>query len=365
MRNERISQQQFAQMVYPTMVTTAILFGPPVMASYAGNDLWLSPIWGGIVGLLTLSVMLSLSRYYPRQTFAQYIQQIIGRIPGKILGLVYLLLQVQLNGWIVRDYTDFISMFLVQTPSVVISSTLIFVCAMAVYAGLEALARSAQFFFLLCVIPLVITIILVIKDLQPGNLMPVLAKGVLPSIQGAVYPAAWFSEIFFLFTFFPFLKNKKSTGSVVRKTLVAGIVTMIVVNVVTLMIVGNNIANLLYPMIDTAKYISIADFLENLESGIMAVWVMGVFVKFSALYYVLALSTASVFGLHSLRTVVAPLGLLILVFSQWGFPNFAAISEMRVAICFTLLVFTLFIPFCLLMIARFLRQNRRNGVSAP
>lgn len=365
MRIERISQLQFALIVYITTVSTAILLGPSVISEYAGNDLWLSPVWGGLIGFLTLYVALSLGRYYPRETFIQYSQHIIGRIPGKVLGMIYLLLQLELSGWVVRDYTGFVSIFLTQTPPVVISSTLIFVCAMAVYAGIETLGRAAQLFFFVCTIPLVLTILLVLKDLKPDNFFPVLASGVFPSINGALYPATWLSEIFLLFFFFPSLKDKARTGNVVMKTIIGSTVTMIVVNTVTLMLLGNNITNSQYPIIDTANYISIGDFLENLESAIMAIWVMAVFVKLSVFYYIVSLSTVDLFGLKSIRTVAAPIGLLILVFSLWGLPSFAAVSEMRPVIYVVWLMFFVLIPSCLLLIVRFLKPKGRKEGNAP
>ena len=41
-----------------------------------------------------------------------------------------------------------------------------------------------------------------------------------------------------------------------------------------------------------AEYINIADFFEHVESVVMAIWVVGAFIKISAFYYAAALGTA-------------------------------------------------------------------------
>lgn len=90
MEKGKISSLQMAIMLYPTIVATAILGAPSITAKYALNDLWLSPILAALIGYATVYIAYKLHKLYPKQTVIQFSEQIIGRIPGKILGFLYL-----------------------------------------------------------------------------------------------------------------------------------------------------------------------------------------------------------------------------------------------------------------------------------
>ena len=53
----------------------------------------------------------------------------------------------------------------------------------------------------------------------------------------------------------------------------------------------------------------------------MAIWIVGAFVKISVFYYVSALSTAQWLNLSDYRSVVLPLGILMVELSFWSLPN--------------------------------------------
>lgn len=357
----RISSLQLGLMLYPTIVSTAILTGPSVMVAHAKNDLWLSPIWAALGGFVVFYVTYLLAKRYPQHTFIQYIQKIIGSIPGKILGCLYLLFILQISGNIVREYTDFISTFLIHTPSIVICATLVVVCAMAIMAGLETVGRASQFLFPLLTIPLLLTLILVLKDVEPQKILPILDHGILPTILGAFTPLSWFSEIFLVSFLAPYLNNLQKGFMAGTVTIICSMFTMIAVSLIMFMLLGDFLSVTLYPFVDMANYISVADFFESLESAVMAIWVIGVFVKLSVFYYALSIGTTHLLELSSMRPVVLPLGLLIVLFSFWGIPDTATEVHLgKAAIPGGLFLFNLLIP-CLLLLISSLRT--RQGIS--
>ena len=104
-------------------------------------------------------------------------------------------------------------------------------------------------------------------------------------------------------------------------TVFAVMMTLVVVNLIVLFVLGPTTASRVYPLMQIARYISIADFFEHLESVVMAIWIVGAFVKISVFYYVAALSTAQWLNLSDYRPVVLPLGILMVEFSFWSLPN--------------------------------------------
>src|SRR6476620_12248194 len=130
MEKGKISALQMAFMMYPTIIATAILSVPSVIAKYAKNDLWLSPILASIVGYVTVYLAYKLHQLYPKQTVIQFSEQIIGRFLGKIFGFIFLFIYIQATGHVIRGYAEFIvDSFLANTPISVIMASMLFLCA--------------------------------------------------------------------------------------------------------------------------------------------------------------------------------------------------------------------------------------------
>ena len=239
MEKGKISALQMAIIMYPTIVATAILGVPSITAKYAKNDLWLSPIFASFIGYVTVYVAYKLHKLYPKQTIIQFSEQIMGRIAGKILGLLLLFFYIQTTGQITRTYAEFIvDSFLVNTPISLIIASMVFLCALAVSGGLEVLGRAAQFFFPIFVFPLLILIILVFPDFEFKNIFPILGDGIMPSLKGAIVPTGWYTQFFLISFLLPFLADKKKEMKYGMMTVFAVMMTLVVVNLIVLFVLG-------------------------------------------------------------------------------------------------------------------------------
>ena len=358
MEKGKISAVQLGILMYPTILATAILAMPEIMAVHARSDLWISPVWASLLGFLAVFLAIRLHALFPNETVIQYSQRIAGKIAGRALGLLFLLFYLHVNSVIVREYAEFLNgVFLAQTPMIVVISSLVLLCSFAVRGGIEVIGRSAQFFFPFFIFPLLLMTLALIPDYKPANVLPFLEKGVMPSLKGAVAPAGWFSEMFMIAFFLPFVKDRKKVGKWAMLSVIITMLTMMITNLVTLFILGNETSSMLYPVMTVAQYVSIADFFENMESVVMAVWVMGAFVKVSAFYYVTVLGTAQWLQLSDSRPITFPIGLLTVLFAFWGLPNAGAMVEfLGKPAPFYLLSLQVVIPALLLMIALIRRR---------
>lgn len=322
MNNEKISSVQMALLMYPTIIATAILSLPSITAKYAQHDLWMSPIIASVLGFITVYLAVRLHDQYPGQTVIQFSEQIAGRTLGKVFGLIFLFFYIQTTGEIARAYSEFIAgSFLFKTPMIVIISLMVLLSAFAVHGGLQVIARVCQLFFPLFIVPLIFLIILLSPDFEPQNALPILEKGIIPPMKGAIVPSGWFSEFFMIVFILPFLSDRKKAMRNGMLTVLAVMLTLVIVNLVVLFVLGETTASKIYPLMNVSRYISYGVFLENMEAVTMAVWIIGTFVKISVFYYVAALGTAQWLKLSDYRPIVWPLGIIIVEFSYWGLPS--------------------------------------------
>lgn len=322
MKSVKISSLQMAMMMYPTIVATAILSVPSITAQYAKQDLWLSPILASMIGFMIVFITIKLHKFYPEQTVIQFSEQIIGRIPGKVISFFIILFYLEGTGEITRGYAEFIvGTFLYQTPISVVIISMVLLCAVAVYGGLEVIGRITQLFFPIFIIPLFILILLLSPDFETGNILPVLEKGMIPPVKGAIPLSGWFSEFFIMIFLLPQLTDKKKGMKHGMMTVLFVMTTLVIVNFTVFFVLGPTTASKVYPLMNASRYISYADFLENLDSIIMAVWIIGIFIKISVFYYVSAIGIAQLLNLTDYRPIIWPIGILIVEFGFWGLPN--------------------------------------------
>lgn len=314
----KISVVQLTCMIFPAILATSILSVPSMTMHYAGHDMWISPIWGSLVGLAVIGIALELQRLYPDMTIIQASVQIAGWLPGKLIGLAFLLYLPHLCGMIIREYGEFIaSSALPRTPLFVIMGTMVAVCAINVRLGIEVVGRTSQIFVPVLIVLLSLVFLLLTGELQPGELLPFMEKGLLPSIKGAIAPGTWFSEYTVLAFLLPYVSNKQN---MTRKLLISVVITtaaMVASNLFCLLLIGDLTDSFSFPVMIAARYITIADFLQHIESVIIAVWIFGIFVKISVFLYILAVSAAEWCGLQSYKPLVIPIAFLCLVYSYW------------------------------------------------
>lgn len=314
----KISETQLAFMIFPAILATAILSVPGITMHYAGHDMWLSPIIGSLIGFAAVAISIGLDRLYPGKTLIQSSVSIAGRISGKLIGLVYIIFLPHLTGLIIRTYGEFIvNNALPRTPLFVVMGTMVAVCALNVRLGIEVVGRTSQIFVTLLIVLLSLIFILLIGELNPAELFPFMENGPLPSIKGALAPAAWFSEYIVIAFLLPYVNRRKRTTRVMLGSLILTTTAMTVINLFCLFLIGDLTDSFVYPVMIAARYITIADFLQHIESLIIAVWIFGIFVKISVFLYIFATSTAEWFGLKDYKPVVVPLSFLCMVYAYW------------------------------------------------
>lgn len=324
----KISALQMAVMMHPTVIATAILLVPAITTIQAERDMWISPVWASLVGFLTVYLADRLHRIYPEETIIQYSGRIIGNIPGKVYGLILLFFYLHVNGIIIREYGEFVvGAFLMHTPLGLVMGSMILACAFAVRGGIEVVGRLGQLFVPVVVLLFFFIFILLLPDMESNNMLPVLEKGIMPSLMGSVVPLSWFSEFLLISFLLPYLTDREKGLRWGMISVLLVMVLMLATNLSALFILGGLTVSQSYPVMGMVRYISIADFLEHLEAIVMAMWVVGAFMKISVFYYALVLGTAQWLHLSDYRPLVFPLGLLLMGFAVWSAPNLPELAH--------------------------------------
>ncbi|MEF3303680.1 GerAB/ArcD/ProY family transporter [Paenibacillus sp. GYB003] len=357
----KVSSYQMALLLYAMPIATGIVILPAITAKHAERNLWISPIVASLVGFLLVFVAYRLGKLYPGKTVMEYSIDIAGRIPGKALGFVFLFFYLHLGGIVVRQYGEFIvGNFFLKTPMVVVMGITVFACAIAIRSGLEVLGRCSQSFIVLLVLLVAAVTALLLPNMKPKNLLPILEYGMMPVIRGAVSPMDWFSSFFALAFLFPFLGDKDKGMKWGMISVFAVMLTMVVTNLAALFLFGEITADLTYPTMVAVRQVSLAGFIEHIEAIVMSIWILGAFIQICMHFYVIVLGTAQWLGLNAYRPLVYPLGFLLMATSVWVASDLQELSYfLGTSFAFYALAVRLAIPVLLFLIA--LVRNRRGA----
>ncbi|MEW9699176.1 endospore germination permease [Paenibacillus sp. SI8] len=357
----QISSFQMGIMMYSEVLGTAFLALPTITAQFAKNDLWLTGVFASIAGVLSVFIAIKLHDLYPKMNFIQYSTLILGNFLGKTLGCIYFLYIVSISGIVTRLYAEFVTgNFLFKTPILLVVGTMILLCAFAVRGGIEVLARCAIIFTPIFILPLFI-LLLLIPDLDVKNIFPVLSNGIIPVLKGSSTPQGWISEFFLINFLLPSLVDLKKSMKWSMISLTAVSLSLIYVYLIILFLLGPDTGDKNYPILVAFRYIRLGNLFENMEALLLAMWVVGNFVKICIFFYVSVISFAQVLNLSDYRPVIFPLGMLIIVLSFWDIPNFPSLANfIRYITPFHLTTAMLLIPLFLLLIS-IIRKRKKAG----
>ncbi|MBP1963073.1 GerAB/ArcD/ProY family transporter [Paenibacillus aceris] len=360
LKTEKISPFQIALIMHPVILATGFLALPTITAQYAKNDLWITGIIAFFPGMVSIYLAIGLHKLYPKMTISQYSEQIVGKWLGKLIGFGYFIYFMSSTGMILRQYAEFVSgNFLFSTPLAVIIGSILLLSAFAVRGGVEVIARCAAICTYLFILPLFILLFLA-PDLDVKNIYPILSHGIVPVLKGSLTPQGWLAEFFIISYFLPSASHADKVKKWSILSLIVVVIGMTYVNMITLFLLGPDLANKIYPILIAVRYISLADFFENLESVLLAMWVLGNFVKITVFFYAGVVSYAHTFKITDYRPIVVPLAILAFLFSYWDIPYFTALANHNKLVApFELFVVFIVIPLFLLLIA-FIRKGRRG-----
>jgi len=322
METSKLSALQLMLLLFITVFTTAEFVVPAPTALHAGSDMWFAPIWSIPAGIIACGLAYRLHRLYPGQNVMEFLPQLLGKIPGKLVGLLIVVSNLQIASLVLREYVEYImGSFLDSTPMIVIAATVILVCAYAVHGGVEVLGKCSLIFVPLAVITLFVTLLFLLPDLEVRNALPFMENGPFPSITGSYVSQGWLSELWVATFFLPFLPARSRPLRAMVGTVFVTVLSLVLINSVSLFLFGVLTKELNYPILVAVRYVSYTNFIEHMEAAGMAVWVLALILKLSVFYYASVVSTARLFSLPNYQPLTLPIGGVIMTTALFLFPN--------------------------------------------
>lgn len=317
MNDMRITGRQLFWMIATMQIGMTILLTINPAIQTARRDAWISTCLAGLIGVSIAYMCSRLSSDYPNQTFVHFTKELFGKWLGHAVIFVYFAFWYSTLAIILRQYSELIiGTILPRTPIIVPVVGMLLVAMYVTRSGLGAIARCSEFFGPIVLFVIVVPILLGIKEADLTNFAPVFVdSGWMTVIQGSLPTATFLGDCVMLIMLIAFLPHpKKSSKSAVLGVGAAAAVTCLATFLIIAVFGYNTSVGQIYPYFKLVRYVSYFDFVQNLDSLLIAIWIISVFIKVSLYFFISVYGTAEWFGIGKWRRmtwIVAPIAVIL------------------------------------------------------
>jgi spore germination protein KB len=327
MKKTKISDHQFFALTVNFTIGTIIITISSSIATLAQQDAWISAIIAPVIGVPFIWLYYYLGKLFPGKTLIDMVNYAFGKWVGWILSAMFVLFVCFLNVDEVMFYMgNFIqSEYMSETPLYALNILLAVAIVIGALYGFEAIARSAEIFFILIVVLISFTMILAVKDIKPENLLPIFEKGIAPSLKGSLSLSCYMTWPIVIFLMIHPLSTDntiKTRNSFIYGYLLGALFNFICI-IMSVMVLGSTItAGSEYPTYLMAKGISIG-ILTRIEGIVALSWILSQFIRLILYFYTGLIGFCQLFNIKNHKRIILPLGLVVLAYSGVIYPTAA------------------------------------------
>lgn len=320
---EIITKKQFIAVITTFLLGSSLVLG---VGGSAGKDAWIAVACAMLYAVPVYLIYGRIVSLFPEEGLFEIITIIFGKILGKMIIFLFAGYSFYIGTLVVRNFTEFINVVtLHDTPQYIIAFFMIILSIWAAKSGIEVIGRWSAVIFPIILSAIIFITLLFIPFVDLNNIRPILYKGLEPVLDSAFSVFTFpFAEVVLVLFLFGSLKKGGSPYKVFFWSLLIGGSSILIVVMRSFLVLGEANTSILYFASYTSiRIINIGEFLERIEVLAAVVFMLGGFVKVSICLLVACKGTAKVLSFPQYRQVVAPVGLVMMLFSIIIHPNIA------------------------------------------
>lgn len=321
MNKEKISDIQGIKLMVLFLFGSTLVMGT---GGEAERDMWISVL---VALLLAIPLYLVYSRIlslFPGKDLFEILELNFGKIFGKFISLLFIWFAFHLGALVLRNFGEFIAtVALPETPMIVFIILFGFLCIWAVKAGIETMAKCAEYFIVFVMALVIIFSLLVIPSMESSNVMPIMGNGLGKAMSGVLSAITFpFGETVIFMMIFSALQNKKPVYKVYLPALLLAGAVIVIIALRNIMVLGPlTIKAVYFPSYSAISRVNIGNFLQRMEIAVTIEFLLSGFIKITVCLLGVSKGVARVLGFDDYRILVTPIGLLMVNLSYIIYSN--------------------------------------------
>lgn len=283
--NEKISKRQITRLLIYDVFGISTLILPQKLAQTAGNLGILSMMIAAILVYMYLEAF-GRMQHGMRMDLSSYLSggngdrkgvstSIWTKIVCKILQLLYLCLFVGIAGYTVAVFTEVMHRFLLNGESfLVIAGTILILAGYGIVQGIEGRARVYELLFWFLLVPLIIMLLLAIRDINPSYYQGAISTDADGLVCGTGMSITCFMLLYFAGLLGRFEQKKGEAIAGAKSALVVVLVLNLVIYVILVGVFGRNaLGNMESPVLVLMSMVKLpGGFLKRQDAFMVAIW---------------------------------------------------------------------------------------------
>ncbi len=352
----RISNFQIYCLLLISVGPIAFLEQPKRLALLIYHNAWLASLAAIIPGIFIVMMFSYLIRK-SRNPFPYLLEEYLGKIGGRVLAFIYVLVFLVTAGFTLSLFTNFVEInVLPGTPISVFIVALLFLGYVAIKNGFENFARLCEIIVMVG-FPFSIGIVLLAatQNVDMGNLLPLGYMDLTDFGLAVISTTSILGRLFPILTIAYFSNHPSGVHSIMVKVLFSYILLMVLPSLAITLVYGGIASGMLvFPAFSLVRLIDISEFITNVDILFIGIWITGIVGAFTIFWYMACLTMQQVFNLKTYDFLAAPSSLIIAVLSLIIGPNIMVLKIFNQQIIIGIyLLFFLLIPFLLFIMALF------------
>ncbi|MFS0776803.1 GerAB/ArcD/ProY family transporter [Neobacillus sp. 3P2-tot-E-2] len=287
---------------------------PAHLYSQVQNAAWMIPFISAGILFIPLFLLIKTMSLYEEKDLFSVIKKVLGKYLGFLVCLVIFIISSFAVSFDSRTYTNIIRTFyFTTTPTLIIYAILMFICAYGAKKGLQHIGSVSYLIVFYAVLSLYLALWLGTQHANINSMFPLWGPGPLELLKEGSQKLTLFAD-FFLFTMVvPYITSNKAFK---KGTWIAYIYVSIQISLAILIFVcmfDESLGGVAYPFHTVIRFISLGDYIPNVEIIFFIIWIMAAFIRFTAFLYINALMFGHLFKIKDFEYLIPSLATIYLM----------------------------------------------------
>jgi spore germination protein KB len=287
---------------------------PAILFSKVQNAAWMIPILSAVFFFIPLYLLIKTMSLYQGKDLFSVIKKLLGKYIGFIVCLVIFVISSFAVSFDTRTYTNIIRAFyFTTTPNLIIYAMLMLTCAYGAKKGLQHVGSVSYLIVFYSLVSLYIALGISTQKSNIHAMFPLWGPGYAELIKHSSMKLTIFAEFFILTMLIPYVKSNK----VFRKgTWIAYVYICIQISAATLLFIcmfDESLGGIAYPFHLAIRFISLGEYIPNVEIIFFIIWIITAFIRFSAFLYINALMFGRLFKIKDFEYLIPSLTTIYLM----------------------------------------------------
>lgn len=342
----KISLRQALLLVMSSIYSPAVRLFPNFTATHAKQAGWLAPVVSFIVFIPVIYMLYAFAKKYKDESFIGIMDDICGRIPGKIILFFYIIWLAILTALYLRYYSErLLTTILPHASNFLFILIMTATVAVTLRKSVVVLARMNEILSPFLLLVYIGCIIFSLPEFRFKFLLPISRLDIVPMLGANFGILGIWGYLPLIFLFGENIKNKRQIKKQGIQAMVFTAIMSVLFIAVCIGVLDSSLIEILpIPFFVVVRQISLFDTIERIESLIVSLWVVTDFVLVAMFITIAMDMLKGMFKLSDTKHIISIYSLimlflsLILCKSLFELESFSGLFYIYVNVVFTLAI---------------------------